>query len=94
MWAIYPDSFVFLVAVTIVVISRLVYRKGVDLMAQVIAEICPRYPQVSKHSAHAQTCNLIVNETCITLKSSLSHDNILHIKVHGSILKMYESKNF
>lgn len=44
--ATYPDSILLLVAVTVVVISRLVYRKGVDLMAQVIADICPRYPQV------------------------------------------------
>lgn len=32
--------------VTIVIVSRLVYRKGVDLMAQIIAEICPKYPEI------------------------------------------------
>jgi len=42
-----PESVIFSISVTVVVISRLVYRKGVDLMAQVIADICPRYPQVS-----------------------------------------------
>lgn len=30
----------------IVVVSRLVYRKGVDLMAQVIAQICPKHPDI------------------------------------------------
>lgn len=33
--------------VTIVVISRLVYRKGVDLLAGVIPAICSIHPQVS-----------------------------------------------
>ena len=42
-----PESVMFSIPVTVVVVSRLVYRKGVDLMAQVIADICPRYPQVS-----------------------------------------------
>lgn len=32
--------------ITIVVVSRLVYRKGVDLMAGVIPVICQRYPDV------------------------------------------------
>ncbi len=32
--------------VTIVVISRLVYRKGIDLLIEVIPEICARYSQV------------------------------------------------
>ncbi|KAK4879469.1 hypothetical protein RN001_007615 [Aquatica leii] len=33
--------------ITIVIVSRLVYRKGVDLMAQIIAEICPKYAEVN-----------------------------------------------
>lgn len=33
--------------VTIVIVSRLVYRKGVDLMAQIIAEFCPKHPEVN-----------------------------------------------
>lgn len=37
----------FIIPVVIVVVSRLVYRKGVDLMAQVMADICVRYPNVS-----------------------------------------------
>lgn len=30
-------------SVNVVIVSRLVYRKGVDLMAQIIAELCPIY---------------------------------------------------
>lgn len=33
--------------ITIVIISRLVYRKGVDLMAGIMAHVCPRYKNVS-----------------------------------------------
>jgi len=32
--------------ITIVVLSRLVYRKGIDLLIDVIPEICKRYPNV------------------------------------------------
>jgi phosphatidylinositol glycan class A protein len=32
--------------VTIVVLSRLVYRKGIDLLVDVIPEICRRFPNV------------------------------------------------
>jgi len=32
--------------VTIVVVSRLVYRKGVDLLAQIIADVCLKNQKV------------------------------------------------
>lgn len=32
--------------ITIVALSRLVYRKGIDILALVIPEICHRYPHV------------------------------------------------
>ena len=32
--------------VTIVVVSRLVYRKGMDLLAGIIPEICTKHPDV------------------------------------------------
>uniref|UniRef100_A0A8D8UZC8 Phosphatidylinositol N-acetylglucosaminyltransferase subunit A n=1 Tax=Cacopsylla melanoneura TaxID=428564 RepID=A0A8D8UZC8_9HEMI len=32
--------------IIIVVVSRLVYRKGVDLLAQIIMELCPAHPEV------------------------------------------------
>ena len=37
----------FFSAVTIVVVSRLVYRKGMDLLAGIIPEVCCRYPDVN-----------------------------------------------
>lgn len=37
---------IILTTVTIVVVSRLVYRKGVDLLAQIIADVCLRNPKV------------------------------------------------
>ena len=33
--------------VTVVIISRLVYRKGADLLAGIIPEICQKYPDVN-----------------------------------------------
>jgi len=33
--------------VTIVIVSRLVYRKGMDLLAGIIPEICTRHPDVN-----------------------------------------------
>lgn len=38
--------FLFCVTVTIVIVSRLVYRKGMDLLAGIIPEICCKYPDV------------------------------------------------
>lgn len=37
--------------ITIVVISRLVYRKGADLLVEVIPEVCRLYPNVSECSS-------------------------------------------
>jgi len=39
------------------VLSRLVYRKGVDLMAGVISRICKKYPYVSE--AFSSMTNLV-----------------------------------
>lgn len=33
--------------ITIIVMSRLVYRKGIDLLIEVIPEICKRFPYVN-----------------------------------------------
>ena len=37
---------IFFHAVTVVVVSRLVYRKGMDLLAALIPTICSRHPDV------------------------------------------------
>lgn len=36
-----------MVAVNIVVISRLVYRKGVDLLLAIVPQVCQRYPHIN-----------------------------------------------
>ena len=46
---------------TVVMLSRLVYRKGIDLLAVIIPEMCHRYPHVdfliglSQHPAQGNT---------------------------------------
>lgn len=35
-----------MLAVTVVLLSRLVYRKGIDLVVQVIPQVCARHPEV------------------------------------------------
>lgn len=51
--------------ITIVALSRLVYRKGIDIMALVIPEVCHRHPNV----------NFIIGEErpCYTLATPLLH---------------------
>ena len=42
-------DFTSFILVTIVAMSRLVYRKGIDLLARVIPIICKKYPDVNKN---------------------------------------------
>lgn len=37
--------------ITVVALSRLVYRKGIDLLAAVLPELCERHPHVQVSSA-------------------------------------------
>jgi Glycogen synthase len=46
-YVLYLHVSISMLSVIIVVVSRLVYRKGVDLLAQIIIELCPVYPEVS-----------------------------------------------
>ncbi|GFG29493.1 hypothetical protein Cfor_05052 [Coptotermes formosanus] len=79
--------------ITIVVISRLVYRKGVDLMAQVIAEICPRYPQLHFLIGGDGPKRWLleeVRERCglqdrVTLLGSLEHSQVRSVLTRGHI---------
>ncbi|KAJ4433860.1 hypothetical protein ANN_16173 [Periplaneta americana] len=78
---------------TIVVISRLVYRKGVDLMAQVIAEICPRYPQVHFLIGGDGPKRWLLEEVRergglqdrVTLLGSLEHSQVRSVLTRGHI---------
>lgn len=46
-------------AVNIVVISRLVYRKGTDLLAAIIPEICAQHPDVNFIVGNVRVVNVI-----------------------------------
>ena len=39
-------EYIFIFSVVIVCVSRLVYRKGTDLLVGLIGEICNKYPEV------------------------------------------------
>ncbi|PSN41939.1 N-acetylglucosaminyl-phosphatidylinositol biosynthetic protein [Blattella germanica] len=79
--------------VTIVVVSRLVYRKGVDLMAQVIAEICPRYPKIQFLIGGDGPKRWLLEEVRergglqdrVTLLGSLEHSQVRSVLTRGHI---------
>ncbi|KAL4707474.1 hypothetical protein ACJJTC_000118 [Scirpophaga incertulas] len=78
--------------VTIVVISRLVYRKGVDLMAAVIADMCPRYPNLRFIVGGDGPKMWLLQEIrekgfqhCVSLLGSLKHSQVRDVLVKGDI---------
>ena len=42
--------------ITIVALSRLVYRKGIDLLAAILPELCARHPRVQVRGRVWETC--------------------------------------
>ncbi|XP_022122607.2 phosphatidylinositol N-acetylglucosaminyltransferase subunit A [Pieris rapae] len=79
--------------VTIVIVSRLVYRKGVDLMAAVIADMCPRYPNIRFIIGGDGPKMWLLQEVrerkgfqhCVTLLGSLKHSEVRDVLVKGDI---------
>lgn len=79
--------------VTIVIVSRLVYRKGVDLMAAVIAEMCPRYSKLRfiiggdgpKMWLLQEIRERLGLQHCVTLLGSLKHCQVRDVLVKGNI---------
>ncbi|XP_034945541.1 N-acetylglucosaminyl-phosphatidylinositol biosynthetic protein [Chelonus insularis] len=79
--------------VTIVVVSRLVYRKGVDLLAQVIPEICARYEHVQFLIGGDGPKRWLIEEIRernllqhrVTLLGSLEHSQVRHVLNKGHI---------
>lgn len=79
--------------ITIVIVSRLVYRKGVDLMAGIIAEMCPRYPRLRFLIGGDGPKMWLLQEVrerkglqhCVTLLGSLKHSQVRNILVQGHI---------
>lgn len=79
--------------ITIVIVSRLVYRKGVDLMAAVMADLCPRYPEVNfivggdgpKMWLLQQVRERKGLQEQITLLGSLEHSQVRSVLNKGNI---------
>lgn len=79
--------------ITIVIVSRLVYRKGVDLMTGVIADMCPRYPKLRFLIGGDGPKMWLLQEVrerkglqhCVTLLGSLKHSQVRNILVQGHI---------
>ncbi|XP_035742605.1 N-acetylglucosaminyl-phosphatidylinositol biosynthetic protein-like isoform X1 [Vespa mandarinia] len=79
--------------ITIVVISRLVYRKGVDLLAHVIPEICLRHKNVNFLIGGDGPKRWLIEEIRernllqhrVTLLGSLEHAQVKHVLNKGHI---------
>lgn len=79
--------------ITIVIVSRLVYRKGVNLMAAVIADMCPRYPNLRfiiggdgpKMWLLQEVREKIGCQESVRLLGSLKHSEVRNILVKGNI---------
>ncbi|XP_011495421.1 PREDICTED: N-acetylglucosaminyl-phosphatidylinositol biosynthetic protein isoform X2 [Ceratosolen solmsi marchali] len=79
--------------VTIVVVSRLVYRKGVDFLAYIIPEICARYENVQFLIGGDGPKRWLIEEIRernllqhrVTLLGSLEHSQVKHLLNKGHI---------
>ncbi|KAJ0179589.1 hypothetical protein K1T71_005301 [Dendrolimus kikuchii] len=80
-------------SITIVIMSRLVYRKGVDLMAAVMADMCPRYPKLKfivggdgpKMWLLQEVRERMGFQHCVTLLGSQKHCEVRNVLVKGDI---------
>ncbi|XP_018332775.1 phosphatidylinositol N-acetylglucosaminyltransferase subunit A isoform X2 [Agrilus planipennis] len=79
--------------IVIVVVSRLVYRKGVDLLAKIMVEICEKYPQTAFLIAGDGPKRWLLEEVRerkglqhrITLVGMLQHSEVVHVLNRGHI---------
>ncbi|CAH1159146.1 unnamed protein product [Phyllotreta striolata] len=79
--------------ITIVVVSRLVYRKGVDLTAQIIGELCDKYKEIDFLIAGDGPKRWLLEEIRerkglqdrVTLLGSLEHSQVRNVLVKGDI---------
>lgn len=79
--------------ITIVVVSRLVYRKGVDLTAQIIGDICDRYKEIHFLIAGDGPKRWLLEEIRerrglqdrVVLLGSLEHSQVRSVLVKGHI---------
>lgn len=79
--------------ITIVVVSRLVYRKGVDLLAGVIPIICRRYPEINfliggdgnKRIDLEEVRERHLLQDRVILLGAVEHENVRNVLVQGQI---------
>lgn len=79
--------------ITVVVVSRLVYRKGVDLTAQIIGELCDKYKEVCFLITGDGPKRWLLEEIRerkglqdrVTLLGSLEHSQVRNVLVKGDI---------
>ena len=79
--------------ITIVIISRLVYRKGVDLLAGVIPILCSSHPNVQFIVGGDGPKRIVLEEVIehhqlqerVTLLGSVKHDDVRDVLVKGDI---------
>ncbi|XP_074040132.1 phosphatidylinositol glycan anchor biosynthesis class A [Leptinotarsa decemlineata] len=79
--------------ITVVVVSRLVYRKGVDLTAQIIGDLCSKYKEVCFLIAGDGPKRGLLEEIRerrglqdrVTLLGSLEHSQVRNVLVKGDI---------
>ncbi|XP_054009540.1 phosphatidylinositol N-acetylglucosaminyltransferase subunit A isoform X1 [Hylaeus anthracinus] len=80
-------------SITIVIVSRLVYRKGVDLLARIIPNICSQYEDVQFLIAGDGPKRWLIEEVRernllqhrVTLLGSVEHSEIKHVLNKGHI---------
>ena len=78
---------------TIVVVSRLVYRKGIDLLAGVIPFVCAKYPSIKFLIGGEGPKRIILEEVIernrlqnhVTLLGPIKHDKVRDVLVMGDI---------
>lgn len=79
--------------VTIVVVSRLVYRKGVDLLAGVILQICSKYNNIRFIIGGDGPKRIVIEEVVerhqlqdrVTLLGAIKHDDVRDVLVQGDL---------
>ncbi|XP_050436959.1 phosphatidylinositol N-acetylglucosaminyltransferase subunit A [Adelges cooleyi] len=79
--------------ITIVVVSRLVYRKGIDLLAQIMADICQKHPKIQfiiggdgpKRELLEDVRQNLNIQNQVTLLGSLEHSQVCDVLNHGHI---------
>ncbi|XP_061442134.1 phosphatidylinositol N-acetylglucosaminyltransferase subunit A isoform X1 [Rhineura floridana] len=80
-------------AVTVVVVSRLVYRKGIDLLSGIIPELCQKYPDLHFLVGGEGPKRIILEEVReryqlhdrVRLLGALEHQDVRNVLVQGHI---------